>query len=125
MGAWLRWPLLPVTLIGIANVPAWYGLAFWGLDWRWALTLPIGLAFMAGWYTQEKMWGTLLVMLAPTMFIGSERHGRPWQWLVFGFANPILLAYFVQNMTPLILAYCAVIGIGRVARIKFIQHRTA
>jgi hypothetical protein len=105
-------------LIGIANTPAWYVVnEFWGLD-RWSLMILMGLAFMAGWYTQEKFWGSVLVMLAPTMFVGGAYHGHPWQWLMNG-----QYGYFVQSMTPLIVGYCAIIGIGRLVRTRFVKRR--
>jgi hypothetical protein len=118
MGTLLRWPFLPVLLIGIANIPVWCAVnAFWGVD-RWSLMLLMGLAFMAGWYTQEKLWGTALVMLAPTMFIGGAYHGHPWLWLMYG-----RYAYFVQSMTPFIIGYCVIIGIGRLVRTRLVQRR--
>jgi hypothetical protein len=76
VGTIVRWPLLSILVIGLLNIPAWYGLSFWGLDWRLAVPILIGLAFTAGWYTQEKAWGTMIALLAPVMFIGGERHGR-------------------------------------------------
>jgi hypothetical protein len=116
MGPLLRWPLLPILLIGIANIAVWYGFAFSGLSWQWSLTFLVNLAWLAGWYTREKLWGTVIVLLIPTMFIGGEQHGQPWQWLVYSFG------YFVQNMAPIILAYFAVFGIGRLTKAKLVQR---
>jgi len=119
----LRWPLLPITLIGIANVEAWYAYSFWGLNWRWSLFLLVGLAFIAGWYTREKLWGTVLVMLVPTMFVGGDYHGHPWQWLVFSFVNPLILGYFLQNMTPIVVGYWVLVSVGVFTRAKLARHR--
>jgi hypothetical protein len=124
MNRLLRWPVLPILLIGIVNIPAWYAWAFWGLDRRWSLMALVGLGFVAGWFTQEKLWATIVVLLVPTMFLGGEYHGQPWQWLVYGLLNPFRLAYFAQNMGPVVVAYVAVVGVGWFARLRFRLRRS-
>jgi hypothetical protein len=115
-----RWPSLSVTLIGIGNITVWVAYSFRGLHWLWSLTLLIVLAFAAGWYSRAKLWGIVLIMLAPTMFVGGEYHGHPWQWLVYG-----QYAFFAQNMAPFIVGYCVVVGIGKLARNRFAPLRPA
>lgn len=90
-----RWPLLPVLIIGLLNIPAWYGFAYWGLN-RWlGVTSLLVLALCAGWFATEKPWGIVLAMMAPTMFVGDGHHGYPWQHLIFGLRFPPLLLYFL------------------------------
>jgi hypothetical protein len=98
----LRWPLLPLLIIGIVNIAPWYGYVFYGVDRRIALPVIVALAFAAGWFTHEKLWGTVVIMLAATMFLGGPRHGHPWQWLIYGFMYPVMLAYFALEMGPII-----------------------
>jgi len=119
MRSLLRHPLSGVFLLGCVSIPVWYGFAFWGGDWRGAVPVLIVLAFLSGWYTRDKAWGTLLVMLAPTMFLGSERHGRPWMWLAYGFRIPLLWIYFLENMDLIIVSYCVLIGIGRLTNTAY------
>jgi hypothetical protein len=118
-----RHPLLGVFLIGCVNIPVWYGFTFWGMDWRPSVLALIGLAFLSGWCTRYKAWGTLLVMLAPTMFVGSERHGRPWMWLAYGFLHPLLWIYFLTNMVTIICVYCVLIYAGHAANRRFQRSR--
>jgi hypothetical protein len=103
------------------NTEVWYSLSFYDKDWRICIPLLIGLAFLAGWYTREHSWGAFLVLLAPVMFVGSERHGRPGQWLISCFFlplqyTPLLWVYFIYNMAPIIVADILLIAAGRLTR---------
>ena len=69
MRASLRWPLLPVLLIGVANILAWHAVNAYWVCWSGA-DVAIGIALVAGWYARENFWGVVLLMLVPTMFIG-------------------------------------------------------
>ena len=88
MGAIQSWPLLPLLIIGIVNVLACYWTVYWGLDWRIGVLTLISLALAAGWFTTERTWGIVLALMMPVMFIGGERHGRPWHWLIGGLFYP-------------------------------------
>ena len=79
----------------------------------------IVLALTAGFFTAEKTWAVVVVLLLPVMFVGSDRHGRPWDWLVGSLIFPPLLIYFLMNMGPVIVAYAVVVSIG-----QFIRRRT-
>ena len=95
-----RWPPFVLLLVGLINVPACFWAGFWGLDWRIGLAALTLLAFVAGWVTPAKVWQVVLVLLVPLFFLGSARHGRPWQWLIGGLMYPPLLIYFLFNMGP-------------------------
>ena len=116
----LRWQLLPILLIGLANIPLWYGFAYWGQNpWLSVVGLLV-LALVAGWFATRMVWGVVLAMLPPIMFVGGEHHGYPWQWLIVGVRYPPLLIYFLMNMTPIISGYVVLISLGRYARFKLL-----
>jgi hypothetical protein len=108
------WPLLPLLLIGLINVLVCYWTAYWGLDCRIGFAALTVLAFAAGWVTPEKLWGAVLALLVPVMFLASQ--GRPWQLPIGLIVYPFLLIHFVLNIGPIVAAYALAISIGHWTR---------
>jgi len=105
----VRLRLLIVLALGLTNIAAWYGLAFWGLNAHFAVFILVLLPVAAGWCEAERPWGIVLILLIPVLFIGGERHGKPWHWLIC----PLLWPYFAVNMGPVILGYRILVELGR------------
>lgn len=111
-----------MLLVGMANIPLWYGFAFWGLNpWLFVIGLLV-LALAAGWFATQMIWGVVVAMLPPIMFVGGQHHGYPWQWLIFGVRYPPLLIYFLMNVAPIIGGYVALTSLGRYARFKLLPR---
>lgn len=113
--------LLPIIAVGLANIPIWYVLVIrYGFRW-YLVCLLAAVAFMAGCLAVERTWATAGLLVIPTLFLGSTRHGRPVDWIAGGIldlpALPLALYVLILNVGPIFLSYWLVVWFGsRVTR---------
>jgi hypothetical protein len=112
-----RWQLTPILFIGLGNVLVTYcRFQGCGLSATWFAAL-IALAVVAGAVTPDGLlWFTALCMSIPVLMARTLQHGALVDCLWLGFRHPILWAYFLEDFTPIYIAYVIFVRLGMIVR---------
>jgi hypothetical protein len=111
----LRWKLLPLLVVGIANAGVWYRVFVPQGPTFHTIGALVAVAIAAGIVTPKGLWwfSTVCMCLPPLMI--PNYHGALIFHLLFGFIFPPMWIYFLMNFTPVgigcagsVLAGCAV-----------------
>jgi len=75
------------------------------------------MAFVSGAFTPDGLlWFTALCMSIPALMARTRQHGALFDGLWLGFLHPILWAYFLENFTPIYIAYVIFVRFGMIVR---------
>jgi hypothetical protein len=111
------WQLTPILVLGLGNVVVFYcpvdGCRF---SWVWFVGF-IAVAVLAGVFTPDGLlWFTALCMSIPALMARTQAHGDLFDGLWLGFWHPILWVYFLENFTPIYMAYVIFVRFGMIVR---------
>jgi hypothetical protein len=82
------------------------------------------IAFIAGVFTEDRLWFTAMVLMEPLLLARSREHGGPIEWVIGVILDPLDLPIFlwliVLNLTPFLLTYWCLLLTG-----KWVRSRVA
>ena len=107
-----RLRVLPLLVVGLANVLIWRCLQLEQLPLPFAAALLALLALCAGALAPQRPDGALAMVLTPVLFIGGSYHGRPIDWILGIPQYPPILLYLAQQTASIILPAAVLVWLG-------------